>query len=74
MPAAVAMLMCGHLFNGNDAAVLLWAAGVLKLNGSVADVKTILEDVVQIEQNASALRRRNVGDGHVAGQGATCRS
>ena len=70
MPVAVVTVRAGHLFHWNYAAVELFAAYVLKLNGGVADVKSLPEHVVELYQNAGALRRRNVGNGHVTGQRA----
>jgi len=70
MPVAVVAVHAGHLFHGNHAAVELFAAHVLKLNGGVADVKSLPEHVVELYQNAGALRRWNVGNGHMAGQRA----
>jgi hypothetical protein len=60
----------GHFFNGDDAAFKLIAAGVLELDGGVADLEVVIENVVELDQDAGALRRGNVGDGDVAGQGA----
>jgi hypothetical protein len=45
----------GHFFNGDDAAVGFRAADVFKLDGGVADVEMVFEDVVEIEQDAGAL-------------------
>ena len=61
MPAA-----SGHFFRGNDTPLERFTADVFKLNGRVTDVEVILEHVVQIHENAGALRRRNIGDLHVA--------
>src|ERR1035437_4648404 len=63
-----------HLFHGHDAAFQLRAAHVLKLDGGVAYLKALLEQLVEPGQDAGALRRRNVGDSHVAGQGAGIRA
>jgi hypothetical protein len=60
----------GHFFNGDYAAVCFRAADVLELDGGVADVVMIFENVVEIDENAGALRWGNVGDGDVAGEGA----
>ena len=45
MRVAVVLLVrrsASHLFNGNDAAFKLRAAGVLKLNGGMADSEVIV--------------------------------
>ena len=60
----------GHFFNGDYAAVGFRAAYVLELDGGVADVVVVLEQVVEVEQDAGALGGGNVGDGDVAGEGA----
>jgi len=57
----------GHFFYRHYAAVGFRAAYVLKLDGGVTDVVVVLEDVVQVEQDAGALRGGDVGDGDVAG-------
>ena len=44
-----------HLFNGNDAAMHLLAAHMLKLDGTVANVVVLFENVVQLQQNAGTL-------------------
>jgi len=59
----------GHLFEGDDAALDLGAAGVLELDGGVADVEVVAEDVVELEEDTGALGGRYVGDGDVAGEG-----
>jgi len=46
------------------------AAYVLELDGGVAYVVVVLEQVVEVEQDAGALGGGNVGDGDVAGEGA----
>ena len=60
----------GQFFNGDDTAVEHLAAGVLELDGGVANVEAVLEDVVEIDEDAGALRGGNIGDGDVAGEGA----
>ena len=70
MPAVAVAVPAGHLFHGHDASFHLLAAHVLKLNGGVTDVESLLEQAVNLGQNARALRRRNIGDGHVTGQRA----
>src|ERR1035438_8162234 len=49
----------GHLFNGDYAALELAAADVLELNGGMADVKVVLEHVVELEEDAGALDRKS---------------
>lgn len=50
----VMMRVARHLFHGDYAAVELLAARVLELDGDVADVETLLEQVVEPGQNAGA--------------------
>ena len=66
----VALGAAGHFFQGNDASVQLLATCVLKLDGGVADIEMFFQNVIQLEQDAGAGRRRNICDGDVAGQGA----
>ena len=49
-----------------DAALKVLAANVLELNGGVADLILLAEQAVELDENAGAFRRRNVGDGDVA--------
>ena len=70
MPVTVVTVRAGHLIHGNHAAVKLFAAHVLKLNGGVADVKLLFEHAIEPYQNAGALRWRDVGNGHMTGQRA----
>ena len=65
---------CRPSLQEDNAALQLLAADVLELDGGVADVEVVLEHVIELDQDAGALRRRNVGDGHVAGQGAGVRA
>ena len=44
-----------HLFNGNDAAMHLLAAHMLKLNGAMANVVVVFKNMVQLQQNAGTL-------------------
>ena len=67
MWAVMLALPARHLFDGHYAAFELGAIQVLELDGGVADVEAIPEQLVEPGQDAAALRRRNVGDGHVAG-------
>lgn len=63
-----------HLFNGNDAAVELFASFVFKLNCRVLNRKMVTQNVIQLYQNAGTLRRRNVGDADMAGERMAIRS
>jgi hypothetical protein len=45
----------GHFFNGDYAAIEHLAAGVLELDGGVADLEIIAEEMVEFEQDAGAL-------------------
>jgi phage tail protein X len=45
----------GHLCNRNYAAMGLFAADVLELDGGVADVEVLFEHVIEIDQDAVAL-------------------
>ena len=67
---AAVLSAAGHLLHGNNAAIELFAAHVFELDGGVADMEAFLEHIVERGQDARALRQRNVGDGHVAGQRA----
>lgn len=60
----------GYLFRWCHAALQLLAAGVFELEGCVADLKLFPKQSVELDQDTGAFRRRNVGYGHVAGQGA----
>jgi hypothetical protein len=56
--AAVVVSVAGatrNYFRGSHAAIQLLAASVLKLDGRVADAKAILEQVIQLGQDAGAL-------------------
>ncbi len=59
-----------HLLRRSDAALERFAADVLELDGGVADLELLAENSLRLDENAGALRRRNVGDRDVAGQGA----
>ena len=69
-PAVKMAVAAGHLFNGYHAAIEHLAPGVLELDGSVADLKAVAEHLVELGQNTGTLRWGNVGNGHMAGQGA----
>jgi len=45
----------GQFFHWNHASIQVSAAGVLELDGGVRNLKMLLEDVVQVLQNARAL-------------------
>jgi len=47
---------------------------MLKLNGGVADAKVLAEQMIELDQNACALRRGNIGDRHMTGQSARLRA
>src|ERR1017187_5346697 len=64
----------GHFFNRDDATFQLLAANMLELNCRVTDLEMVLEHMVQLYQDACALRRWNIGNGHVARQGAGLRT
>src|SRR3974390_2671257 len=64
----------GHLFNGDDAAFELFASLVLKLKGGVADLEMFAKDMIELDQDAGALRWGNVGDGDVACEGVGVRA
>src|ERR1700690_400189 len=72
--AVAAARTAGHFFYGDDAAVGLRAAGVLELDGAVADVEVVFENVFEVDENAGALGRRDVVDDDVAGECARLRS
>src|SRR5450755_1088648 len=68
---AVVVFLLAHR---NHAAVGNFAIYVLELDGGVVDVELLVEAGLYVAQDAFAYRRRNVGDGNVAGQGAGFRS
>jgi len=55
VPVVAPVLVEGHLLNRNYAALQLFAASVLELNGGVSNLEVLLEDVVQPDQDAGAL-------------------
>lgn len=59
-----------HFFHGHDTAFEFFAADMFELDGRVADVEVIVQDLVELGENAGAFRGRNVGDGDVAGERA----
>ena len=59
-----------HLFDGNDAALMRVTAIMFKLDGGVRDVEFAASEVLQMKQNALALRWGNVCNADVAGQRA----
>src|SRR5579863_7821846 len=71
MPVVVLMLgPGGHLFHRHHAAMQLRAASVLKLDRRVADLEVVAQHMIDLQQDARALRRRNVVDRDVTGQRA----
>jgi len=64
----------GHFINGHDAALDFAATDVLELDGGVADLKMIFENMVELDEDAGAFGGGDVGDGDVAGQSAGVRS
>jgi hypothetical protein len=64
----------GKLFHGNNATMEFRAVFMLELNGGVGDVEVLAKNVVELDENAVALRGRNVGNGDMAGQGAGLRA
>lgn len=67
---AMVTSVAGHFCHGDYAAIEHLAACVLKLDGGVADVKVVLQHMVDLDKDAGALRRGNIGNGHMAGQSA----
>jgi hypothetical protein len=45
----------GHFFNGDYAAIEHLAAGVLELDGGVADLEIVAEHLIELEQDACTL-------------------
>ena len=70
----VATRLTGKLFDGNNAAMKLRAIFMLELDGGVGDVEVLAQHVVEIDEDAVALRGRNVCDSDMAGQGAGLRA
>src|SRR5579863_1953130 len=58
----------GHLFNGNDAPVKLFASFVFKLNCRVLNGEMIAQNVIELEQDAGALGWGNIGDADMTGE------
>ena len=57
-----------HLFHGDHAAIKHLAILMLELNGGVADVVVILQDMLQPVEDAGAFGGRNVLNGDMAGE------
>lgn len=55
MRVPVMVLSTGHLLGWHDTALHLFTAYVLKLNGSVADVEVVFEQMIDLHQDASTL-------------------
>src|SRR5580658_1236359 len=64
----------GHFFKGHNASFEFAAADVLELDGGVGDLEVLLENMVELFQDAGAFRGWNVGDAHMAGEGAGLRA
>src|SRR5208283_3519807 len=67
-------VLFGNHVGRRNATVEIFAADVLELDGGVADLKPFAEQRVEVQENARAFRRRNVGDGDMAGQSAGLRA
>jgi len=63
----VVMMLLGFP-DRNDAAMGHFALRVFELDGGVLDSEVHAEDILYFTQNALADRRRDVGDGDVAGE------
>lgn len=70
MPLVAMCRSAAHLFHRHHATFQLLAAYVLELYGRVRDLKMFAQNVIELQQNASALRGRDIVDGHVAGERA----
>src|ERR1700743_2510441 len=57
-----------HLLRWHHASVHHFAIAVFKLDRRVADIEMFLENMVDLAKDGCAFGRRNVVDGHVAGQ------
>ena len=55
MCVPVMVWAAGHFFGGYNAALHFFTAYVLELDGSVADVKVVLEHMIQLHQDACTL-------------------
>ena len=64
----------GQFLRRHHASLEFSAADVLELDGGMADVEMVFEDVIELDEDAGALRRGNVGDGDVAGKGTRLRT
>jgi hypothetical protein len=72
MAVMVSVFACGpsHFRNWDDAAFEFRAAYVFELDGGVGNLEMLHEDMVELDQDAGALRRRNVVNADMAGEGA----
>ena len=64
----------GDGFGRRDAAFQVPATDVLELDGGVADLVALAEQLVELDENAGACGWWNIGDGHVAGERARLRT
>ena len=63
-----------HRFRRSNTAFQRLTADMFELDGRVVDLELPVESIFEADENACALRRRNVGDGHVAREGARVRA
>ena len=63
-----------HRFRRSNAALQRLTADMLELDSRVVDLELPVESILKANENACALRRRNIGDRHVACEGARVRA
>ena len=63
-----------HFLDSHHASVRNLAIHILKLNRRVSNVKARMQRRLDLLQNTIALRRRNIGNRHMAGQRVRLRS
>ena len=73
-PRHTLMLVSVFFNHRNHAAVRHFADHVLELDGGVVDVEVLAQHLFHIAQNAFTDRRRNIGDGDMAGERSRFRS
>src|ERR1700722_13641009 len=63
-----------HSFRRSNAALQRLTANMLELDGGMVDLELPVESIFEVGENADALRRRNIGNRHVACEGARVRA
>ncbi len=63
-----------HRLRRSNAVLQRLTTDMLELDCRVIDLELPVESIFEADENACALRRGNIGDGHVACQGARVRA